>query len=101
MSQGVIISGGMGGCREPSIEVLTSKAEKKDRHQAKSLLRRASTAARKGNLDRSLKLRHLAAELIGEDEVDVICEQERLSFAPAPIVQPMPPRQVLRGFASA
>ena len=90
MSEDGIIARGMNGCLEPSISSIIKKEEKRKRHQARSLLRRASVAASVGNMARCHRLRAQAAELVG-DEVLVICEELRISFARVSTFEVDPP----------
>lgn len=99
MSEGTIVGHRVGGCHEPPIIVMWQQDRKRDRHRARSLLSRASRAARAGKIARSRYLRREAVDLIGAKEVAVICEQERFSFSPTRITESEPPRQRQYGFA--
>lgn len=90
------------GCSSAKIAKLLKRARaaapNPQAPRALRILKRAARAAAKGDEERSTRLRAIACDLVGEDEVEALSEEHRLSF----VVQRFTPeaeRPVRCGFA--
>jgi hypothetical protein len=90
------------GCSSSEIQRLLEQARAAVPHpetpRALRMLRSSAKAGRRGDVQRKERLYAAACKLIGQDEVFVLIEENRLSFMPQPTYDTAP-RRVRCGFA--